>query len=168
VATIEEIRNLAEPLKGYQFQVVISDPAGEDGASGEILQFRCTALSLPGKTIEETLVNLDGYNVKYAGRSIHAGLWTTTFIESTQLEVIDRVYSWQDIAHNSRSGVQGDSQDYKRVARLELLNNNRDVTYVRRIVGIWPQDIPDIAFDKASSEATRVDVTWAYDYDEKA
>lgn len=163
MATIDEIRNLSEPLKGYQFKIIIADPPGA-GASSDILQFRCTATVLPGKDIEETLVNLGGYNVKYAGRSIPTGLWSTTFIEGTDLSVVERLFTWGEIAHDMRTGVNGESSDYKRVARVELLNNAKETVKVRRVIGIWPQSVPDLAFDSASSDASRYDVTWAYDF----
>lgn len=163
MATIDEIRNLAEPLKGYQFKIIISDPPGA-GASSDILQFRCTAAAVPGKDIEETLVPLDGFNVKYAGRSIPVGAWTTTFIEGTDLSVVERVFTWSELAHDQRSGVNGESADYKRVARMELLNNAKETVRTRRIIGIWPQSIPELAFDSSSSEAARYDVTWAFDF----
>ena len=163
--SIEEIRNLSEPLKGYQFKITIANPPGV-GASVQELQFRCTSAAIPGKTIEESLVNLHGYNVKHAGRSIPVGVWTATFIEGTLAQIIQRIRSWQEICHNQSSGVQGRSSEYKRNIIMELLNNDQSVSQTHRIVGAWPQDVPDVLMDSASSEPTRYDVTFAYDYHE--
>lgn len=149
-------------MKGYQFRITLANPPGV-GASVEVLQFRCQAASIPGKSIEEVLVNLGGYNVKYAGRSIPAGTWSTSFVEGTDLSVVQRVKSWQELCHNQLTGVQQDSAGYKRTATIELLNNDLSVSIGYRIIGIWPQDMPDIGMDKSSSEAVRAEVTWAYD-----
>lgn len=167
MANINEIRNLAEPLKGYQFRITISNPPGS-GASVEVLSFRCTAAAIPGKSIEEVMVNLGGFNVKYAGRSIPVGSWTTSFVEGTDLSVVERIKSWQELCHNQATGVQQNADGYKRTATIELLNNAKEVTKSYRIVGVWPQDLPDIGMDTASSDAIRVDCTWAYDHTEEA
>jgi len=167
MATLEEIRNLAEPLKGYQFQITISNPAGQ-GASIELMQFRCTSAAIPGNVIDEVLVELGNGTppVRYAGKSRPVGTWTTTFIEGTDLAVVQRVRTWQEVCNSQATGIQGEAADYKRTATIELLNNAKEVVQSHRIVGLWPQDVPDTLMDTASSEATRYDVTWAYDYHE--
>jgi hypothetical protein len=119
---------------------------------------------LPGKEIEEALVTLGGYNVKHAGRSVPSGSWTTTFIEGTDLSVVQRVYDWSEIAHNQRSGVNGESADYKRVARMTMLNNAKGDARTRRIIGIWPQNLTDVAFDTSTSDPSQIEVTWAFDF----
>ena len=167
MASIEQVRNLAEVFKSYQFRINISNPPGA-GASIELMQFRCTAAPIPGKQVEEVLVPLGGYNVKYPGRSIPVGVWTATFIEGTDLQVIQRMKEWQEVCHNQQSGVQGESADYKRNITIELLDNAGEVSQTHRMVGCWPQDTPDVALDTASSEAVRYDVTFAYDYNEIA
>lgn len=163
MASIEEIRNLADPLKGNQFKITIANPPGE-GAGIELLQFRCSASVLPGRTIDQVITSLGGFDVSDAGRIPGPRSWTTTFIEGTDVQVIQRVDSWQKIINDPRTGVQSSRADYKRTATVELLANDKSVALTRTLVGIWPQAIADLALDKASSEGVTLDVTWAFDY----
>jgi hypothetical protein len=163
MASIEEIRNLADPLKGYQFKITIANPVGE-GAAIDLLQFRCTAAALPGRDIDQIVTSLDGYDVADAGRIPGPRSWTTTFAEGTDVQVIQRVDSWQKVVYDPETGVQASRADYKRTATIELYGNDKVVTLTRRLVGIWPQSMAEMAFDKASSENVTLDVTWSFDY----
>ena len=163
MATIEEIRNLAEPLKGYQFKITIANPPGA-GASVEQLQFLCSATVLPGRTIDQVVTSLGSFDVSDPGRIPGPRVWTTTFFETTDVGIIRRVNSWQQICFNPETGVQGNRGDYKRNARVELLNNNKEVVLTRQLNGVWPQDVADMSLDNASSEVVSLDVTWSYDY----
>lgn len=163
MASVEEIRNLAEPLKGFQFKVTIANPPGA-GAAIDLLQFRCTAAVLPGRTIDQVVTSLDGYDVSDWGRIPGPRSWTLTFTEGTDAQVIERVDSWQKLCSNPATGVLANRADGKRTATLEIYGNDRSVTHTRTIVGLWPQSVADLAFDKASSEAVTLDVTWAFDY----
>lgn len=163
MANIEEIRNLADPLKGYQFKITIANPPGE-GAGIELLQFRCTAAPLPGRDIDQVVTSLDGFDVSDAGRIAGPRTWTTTFTEGTDTQIITRIDSWQKIVRDPVTGVQASRSDYKRTATVEIYNNARETTLTRTLVGIWPQSMGEIGFDKASSEAVTLDVTWSFDY----
>ena len=165
MATIEEIRNLAEPLKGYQFRITISNPPGS-GAGIDLMQFRCAAATIPGKQIEEVLITLGGYNLKRAGRSVPVGTWTVSFVEGTDAQISQRMRSWQEICHNQATGIQENADGYSRSAVIELLDNAGNVSQAHRLIGIWPQDIPDVQMDTGTSEAVRYDVTFAYDHHE--
>lgn len=163
MATIEEIRGLAESLKGYQFKVTIASPPGE-GASIEVLQFRVQSSVLPGRTIDPVVTSLGGYDITDPGRIPGPRTWTTTFTEGTDVQILQRIDSWQKLCFDPETGVQGSRADVKRIALFELLDNAKNVTLSRQIVGIWPQDLTDVPFDNASSENVAVDVTWSYDY----
>ena len=164
MATIEEIRNLAEPLKSYQFKITIANAPGT-GASGELLQFLCQASVLPGQEIDVVLTNLGGHIVSDPGRVGSAGrTWTVTFAESTDLSVVQRINSWQNICNNPATGVQGNRGDYKRTALVEMLDNAKEVVLTRQLNGVWPSATADMALDNASSEVVNLDVTWAFDY----
>lgn len=164
MATIDQIQNLADPLTGSDFRIVIANPVG-DGASVEIMQFRCTSAVLPGREIEQMTVSMGGHDVSYAGRQSGARSWTTAFTEGTDLSIIDRVSSWQQVAHDQRTGLQGESTDYKRVATIELLDGNDNVIKSRALFGLWPMSVGDLALDvTASSDPSSVEVTWSFDY----
>ena len=163
MASIEEIRSLSDPLKGYQFKVTIANAPG-DGAAADLMQFRCTATSLPGKTIDAVVTTLDGFDVSDAGRNSGGKTWTTTFMEGTDAQVIRRLDSWQRLVYNPVTGVQASRSAYKRTATVELYGNDKIVTLTRTIVGIWPQAVSDMSLDKNSSEGVTLECTWAFDY----
>lgn len=163
MASIQEIMRLSDPLKSYQWRVTVANAVGI-GASGELLQFRCTSSVLPGRTIDQIVTSLDNYDVSDAGRMAGPLTWTTTFIEGTDVQVINRMEAWQNIIHDPETGVQASRDEYKRVVTIELLNNAKDVVLTRTLHGCWPQAVADLALDKSSSEALQLEVTWSYDY----
>lgn len=163
MASIEELRNLADPLKGYQFKVTIANAPGE-GAGADVLQFRCTATSLPGRNIDVVLTQLDGFTISDAGRDSQGKTWTTTFMEGTDASVIRRLESWQRLVYDQVTGVQASRSAYKRTATVELYGNDKSVTLTRTLVGIWPQAVSDMSLDKNSSDAVNLECTWAFDY----
>lgn len=165
MATIEEIRNLAEPLKGYQFKITIANPPGS-GASIEEMQFLCQATALPGRSIDSVLTTLGGHTVTDPGKTSGPRIWTTTFAETTDNSIIQRINSWQQVCSNEATGVQGTRADYWRNARVELLNNAKEVTLTRQLIGIWPQDMTDMSLDTGSSDVVTLDVTWEFQYHE--
>lgn len=166
MATIEDIRGLASSLKGYQFKIVISNAPGS-GAGGELLEFRCQSTVLPGRDIDQVLTSLGGFDVAEAGRIPGPRSWTTTFIEGTDAQILERIESWQELCFNPETGVQAEPGDYKRTARVQLLNNSKEVIYSQELIGIWPQSRADMALDSNSSEAVNLDVTWSFDYSKK-
>jgi ribosomal protein S28E/S33 len=162
-ATIEQIRSLASPLKGYQFLISIINPPGT-GASIQEMQFRCISSVMPGRTVDAVVTSLGSYDVSDPGRMSGGKTWTTTFIEGTDTQIIQRLNSWQELCFNPRTGVQGSRSDIKRTARIELLEQDRSISFTRNLIGLWPTEIGDISLDNSSSEGVTIDCTWAYDY----
>lgn len=163
MANIEEIRALSDPLKGKQFRVTIANAPGT-GAGIELLQYRCTATALPGRIIDQISTSLGGHTVADAGRESGLKTWNTTFSLGTDAQVIRRIESWQKLIIDPETGVQATRADYKRTATIELLGNDKEPTYTRTLVGIWPMQGADIAFDTDNPEAVILDVTWSFDY----
>lgn len=163
MAHIEEIRSLASPLKMYQFRVTIANPPG-NGASPELMTFRCTAADMPGETIEVVESALGGHTIRDPGKKRFDGVWNTTFIEGTDVQILRRVFSWGNICYDTQTGIQGDRSETHRTGLIELLDNKRETVMTRRIIGIWPSDIQSLSFDEASSEAQRPQIGWTYDY----
>ncbi len=163
MATMQEVMRLSDPLKSYQFRVTIANAPGT-GASGELLQFRCTATVLPGRTIDPVTTSLDGFDITDAGKVSGALTWTCTFAEGTDIQVIRKMQNWQDIVYNPETGVQATRDEYKRVATIEMYNNAKETSLVRTIKGVLTQAIDDITLDKSTSDNVTVGVTFSYDY----
>lgn len=162
---IERVRSLVDPLKIFQFRMSISPiPKIVTGISGDELSLRCTATELPGSTVEQSVVSLGGYDVRYAGRRLYSGNWTVSLIESVNADMIKFFELWQSLCNDPVLGVQQPSTLYKANGIIELYTGENQVTHRRRLQGIFPTEVNPISLDMSSSEAARLEVNFSYDY----
>lgn len=158
---IEDVRNLGEPLRSYQFRLTFADPVGMSAIN---LRMRCTSLTLPGSSIEETVASVKGHEIRFAGLRKFSGSWNTSFIEYADNAMLRGLDEWMKACNDPVAGITGNSDDYKRNALVEMLDNAGNPVSTRRIHGIWPSDYPDLNLDDNSSEQIKFDVPWKYDY----
>ncbi len=162
--TIEQVSALVDPLKGYQYRVIIAPlPAGL-GAPVDIMSIRVTTATLPGSDIDPVETHLGGHTVRHAGRRRFSGTWTTTLVEGQDAQILKRLSSWQQMCYDQRTGKQAGKQNYQSRATIELYDDPGVVTFKRQLYGVWPQSVPDLSLDMNSSEAAIMDITWAFDF----
>jgi hypothetical protein len=162
-ANIEEIRGLADPLRQYQFNMIVANPYFIDTRE---LTLRCSATSIPGFTQAKTSVILAGHEVHYAGRRTYSGTWSCTVLEGVNFSIYQGLRQWMNRQWETRSGRQFDKTQYETTAILEQLGNQRNVVSRHRIIGLFPEEVPEVPFSTESSEAVSLDLTWSYDYSE--
>ena len=162
---IEKVRALTDPLKVFQFKMSISPiPKIVTGISGDELSLRCTATELPGSTVEQAVVSLGGYDVRYAGRRVYSGSWPVTIIESANADMIKFFELWQALCNDPVTGVQQPSTIYKANGIIELYTGENDIKHRRRIQGIFPTEVNAIGLDMSSSDAAKLEIQFSYDY----
>jgi hypothetical protein len=161
--TILEVIGLGAPLRAYQFRMQVQPLRGLTGVSEAILSLKCTATALPGRAVEPTIRNLAGHQVRYAGRGVVSGNWQTQLSEFTDSAILKRLSSWQSQIFNQISGIGAFPVEYKSTAIVELLDDKQVTQLSRRLIGVWPSNVDDMAMNMASSEAVDVGVVWTYD-----
>lgn len=150
-----------------QFQVVLTTPAGVQGAE-DIIQlspFLVTAASLPGQTIGTASVFYRGREVKLAGDKVFAP-WTTTIINDSDLVIRSSLERWMNaIEDNLTKGTSAGFtlQDYAAQLLVTQLNKNGEGIRTYALLGAWPTDISEIplSFD-ANDQISSFSCTWAY------
>jgi len=164
--SIQSVMGLADPLKVYQFQMIITAiPTPVAGAANTTTtSLRCTATALPGSAIDEVGVDLGGLpTIRYAGRRRYSGRWRTVLIEGQDAGIITMVGAWQKYANNPITGVQAGKANYAKQATINLFSDPAQSIYLRTIYSIWPLTCDDIPLQMGASNAVPVNVDWAYD-----
>jgi len=160
---ISQVKALSDPIKAYQFKFEISPLPNLVGLSAKELSLRCTAASLPGSSIEQTKVNLGAHEINYPGQRKFNGNWTVSLIEGNKAQVLRVLTGWMDLCNNSETGLQSPTSLIKSTGIISLFDNSGTVVFKRRLLGVWPTEMPDIQLDMSSSEAMKIDVTFSYD-----
>lgn len=159
--SLDEIRSLSDPLRQYAFQLEIPNVPG--GGDGDSLSLRCTSSTLPGQGSEITTVNIGGHTQRYAGRIQFGGSFSAQIIESMSAEVYQTLLDWHALQWDIETGTQQTSDVYKTDGYMKLLDNENSESLVRRIEGMFIQNINDISVSADSSDPIRVDIVFAYD-----
>ena len=141
---------------------------GYSSVGGETsdLSFLCQAATLPGQTLEKTVVNFRGRELKLTGDSRTFGDWTMTVMNDTDFKLYKAFERWMN-GMNNMTDNEGltDPNDYQVDYFLDHLD--RDGTTIKQYVfrGAFPTVLADIALAYETNNAVETfDVTMAYQY----
>jgi hypothetical protein len=160
--TINDIQSLVDPLKGYQFQMIIGAPKG--GISSQILSMRCTATEYPGISLDQVPVDLAGFTLVYSGRIKFSHTWRTTLVEGTDSAIRVSIASWMKLAYNWLTGAGANKVDIQSTAKVQMFDNPNNPTVANYLYGVFPIANPAMALTMADSRAIAPDITWSFDY----
>lgn len=189
--SLNDIRNLQDPLKQFQIKFTISMvPAlylaiAQQKAAGilngnfstvdaETLELRCTSFTYPGTKIGQSSTTIAGFRRKLGTIQNKSGIWDCKITEDQNGGVINTIQSWCDLIHNPFSGVRLPSVTYVStcavdIESVESRNNLWKNIYGgkgRRIYlkGFYPIEYTIGQIDASSSNPVEIDVKFNYDW----
>ena len=166
--TITQVQSLTDPLKAYQFQMIVSPVRGQNFLSGgtgtDIMSLRCTATELPGINLEPVRVDLAGYTVAYPGRIVFNHVWTCTLVEGQDSGVRNTIASWMKLAYNWMTGVGSNKADIQSTGYITLFTNPDTPSATTLIQGLFPIGNPSIQLAMGNSSAITPTIVWSFDY----
>jgi len=162
--SIYDVQGLIDPLKGYQFQMIISPIRGVSTISSGVMSLRCTATELPGINLEQVRVDLAGFTVVYPGRVTFSHVWRCTLVEGQDATIRTSIASWMKLTYNWITGTGSNKPDIQSTAQIQLYENPGDKSICNFLYGLFPIGNPAIQMAMGDSRAMMPDIVWSFDY----
>jgi len=147
--------------RGYLFYMKPQFPAGLQTISDREVIYMVRSTSLPTESIEELLVNWQGYDFKFGGKHTFAD-WTVTFNMDKDGKVHQSFHNWQQKVHNSKSNEYGLPVDYMTTQTVQLLNHLGQPIVEYKLFDAWPGEVAEVTLDYGSNEVAQFAVTFKY------
>lgn len=119
--------------------------------------------SMPSSTLEEVLLNWQGFDFPFAGKHTFADL-VVTFNTDHDALIRQNFEKWINKIHDPISNEYALLSEYMLDQRLQLLGYDGEPVLEFILHDAWPKDIAQSALDYASTEITVFDVTFRYSY----
>jgi len=153
--------HITNPARPYLFELVIPDPGGGDS---ELWRMRGQSAVIPGRSFTKHHVDFKATGgVEYAGKERYGHRWETTLIESEDRETFNAFYTWmQEVLHN-KTGIGAGDTVIKRDLYITLINTDGTVGDKIKIIGCFPEEVPDTPLDMGSDDILRYTCAFSYD-----
>jgi hypothetical protein len=151
--------NFQAGARQYLFYMRPNMPVNGFDPNKSIYLVRST--NLPEATLEETMVNWQGYDYKMASKYTYAD-WEVTFNVDIQADIHKWFTKWMELTHNSETNVHGLPAEYMADQRVQLLDLNGDPIITYLLLGAWPGTVGAIDLDYSGTEVAQFPVTFKY------
>lgn len=165
---VEELRHLGEPLKIYNFEVLIPDPGKYGAGTDDVIRLRVDSCALPGITSDVIQVTSGGHTVKYAGRGRYSQNWGVRIREYEDMEITNFLINWHAAQWNRQTGIMLPKTEYSQDIMVRMYGSGGNLVKTWNIIGCFIESIADIGLSYEASGVTGYDVTFGYDYHTEA
>lgn len=160
--SIESIKsNLSSPARTYLWEFFIPNLPG--GGDIDAIRTRCVVSEMPNVASEPITVDWRAMKFKVAGKMNMSHTISLTFLESEDVKIIKALYNWRALVLDPATGRGGQPINYKADAYLELLDTQGDVYCDIRLIGTYPEEMPTLGFDMATTDIAKPTLTLSYD-----
>ena len=157
--------NFRDPSRQNLFYFLPQFPAdvtvGDMSNSRSIYLVR--ASSVPGTTLEEIMLNWQGFDFPIAGKHTFQSL-AVTFNTDHEAYIRQNFENWINKIHNPITNEYAMLNEYMLDQRLQLLGNDGDPVIEFTLHDCWPMEVGTASLDYATSDVTQFDVTFRYSY----
>ena len=157
--------NFRDGQRSNLFYFLPNFPA--DTIVGDMSNDRSTYLvrttSMPSSTLEEIMLNWQGYDFPIAGKHTFAEL-TVTFNLDHDTYIRQNFENWINKIHDPVTNEYAFLNEYMLDQRLQLLGNDGDAVLEFTLHDAWPREVAQASLDYTSNDITQFDVTIRYAY----
>jgi hypothetical protein len=154
---------IKDPMLSDQFTLEFpSVPTGD--ADSEPLMIHCQQATKPGLTLNEVQVQLFGHTLVYAGNLTYSHDMSTTFVENVRGGIMRIIENWAEKCRNHLTQHGGFYNDYARDGKLTIFDNAGAAALIYKIVGMWPNTVPETQFDGTNANLITHSVGFKYQY----
>lgn len=161
MATIENVRNLNEPQRMYQWEVEIQ---GLSTGGNEDLVFYAQSVNLPEKSIESLEIPYKSERTFYPGKPTDTRNVTINFWDDEEHTVYSFFEDWYDDLVASPVGGSVQRNELSAEIVVKTLNVDEESESASWLYSIaFPITIGEVTLDYNSNEIFTFDVTFQYD-----
>ena len=189
--SLNDIRNLQDPLKQFQVKFTISmipalylAIAQQKAASvlngnfstvdAKTLELRCTSFTYPGTKLGQSSLTIGAFRRKLGTIQNKSGVWNCKITEDQNGGVINTIQSWCDLIHNPFSGVRLPSATYVTTCAVDIESAQSRNDFWKHVYGgkgrriylkgFYPIEYTVGQIDASSSAPVEIDVKFNYDW----
>lgn len=154
--------NLSNPARVYLWEMLIINPVG--GGDGDVLSIRCRSTSVPGKSFGNIDIPFkQTAGIRVHGKETYSHEITLEFIEGEDRKVFDAIHAWHQQTIHNRTGKGLSDDELKRDMVLNLVKTSGEDWMNLKLMGCYPQAVPDVPLNYETEGEFRYSVTFAYD-----
>lgn len=127
----------------------------------EKMTYLVKSTSLPMRSLEEVLVQWQGFDFPFAGKSTFSE-FTMTFNVDREAKVKKTFENWINLIHNPETNTYALTEMYMIDQRIQLLGYQGEVVLEYKLHNAWPRESGPIELSYDSTEIATFDVTWRY------
>ena len=136
---------------------------GSDSGGTDVATYLVRTTSLPEISMDEIVLNWQGFDYKMAGKYTYAD-WTVTFNVDVDAKVLQLFNNWATLIHDPTTNKFTLPRDYMVDQQVELLDLAGAPIAKYKLFGAWPKMIGASTLDYSSNDVVQFDVTFTYIY----
>jgi hypothetical protein len=157
--------NFRDGQRANLFYFLPNFPA--DTITGDMNNDRATylvrATNMPSTTLEEIMLNWQGYDFPIAGKHTFAD-FTVTFNTDHDAYIRQNFENWINKIHDPVTNEYAFLNEYMLDQRLQLLGNDGEAVLEFTLHDAWPKEVATASLDYTTNDITQFDVTIRYAY----
>src|SRR5438309_97651 len=162
-ASVVEVRSVAEPIRTYNYQMVLTPPTAV-GFPVQEISLRCAATRLPQKRTQAIPYSLSKFTIGVTGKVEYEHQWQTVLLEGMDMAVWAMLGTWHNMCFNALTGQGQYEAATKSVGTIFLLDTMDLVIMSRNIYGVFPMTFPEVELGSDTSALVNLPITWWFDW----
>ena len=155
--------NFKGGARSYLFYYIPNFPTGITGLSEDEVTYLVRTTTLPESTLEETIVNWQGFDFKFAAKHTFTD-FTITFNVDRPAKVRKMYEDWIELIHNSETNVFASLDTYMTDQRIRLLDYDGTKVMDYILYNAWVKTVGPVTLDYAATDTAQFDVTFTYSH----
>lgn len=153
--------NFVGGARSYLFYYIPRFPGGINDITLDQTSYLVRTTTLPENTLEETIVNWQGFDFKFAAKNTYTD-FTVTFNVDKKANVRKQFENWMKLIHNPETNEFGAIENYMVDQRVRLLDYDGSKVMDYILYNAWPKTIGAVTLDYASTDTAQFDLTFSY------
>lgn len=151
--------------RAYLFRYMPSFPTSITGLTLRDINYLVRAVTLPSSSLEEQIIELQGFDFKMAGKKIYDD-FTITFNCDEGGQLRRMFEKWNQLIHDTKTHKHALPDEYMITQEFDLLGMDGEVSMAYKLYGAWPKVISQMSFDHSTNDVAQFDLTFSYQYHE--
>jgi len=159
---LSQAQSITDPFITHDWNIIFTSIPGAAGLDLRQLSMRAQTSSIPGITVEPTVVALKDVEVSFALRQTWPKTLSCTFLEVRDMTTRDAFLAWAKFAKNMRTGVGAYKSEYAIDVIMELYDATDSVIRIVKLLSAWPSEVGELGLESPGNPGY-LPVTFTYD-----
>lgn len=189
-SNLNEMHQIADPWLSFEFELVIPYIPGETLRAGPIvgapnnadvedtlarqygtknsstgyMRILAQAVTIPGKSIEQVLVQLTGGELSFAGLNKPEHELSVTFVDRRDMTIYKALNRWFEYCRSHKTQHGHYKSEYSVTSTVRIFDQRSLTVDQFKVYGMWPSQVPQVSLEATGSTAVQHQVTFQCDF----